>query len=84
MPEGREIRLPNVVVLGKTQGAKDVGPATRVIAVIMPNSDTIQDEPWTRYRVTVDEVERRTGYDFLTAVPPDVQKVLEARVDDGA
>ncbi|EYF06625.1 DNA/RNA non-specific endonuclease [Chondromyces apiculatus] len=86
---GKGVAVPDAfykiaVVLGKTQGVKDVGPTTRVIAVIMPNSATIQDEPWTRYRVSVDEIERRSGYDFLTAVPADVQKVIEARVDDAA
>jgi hypothetical protein len=31
----------------------------------------------------VNEVERRTGYDFLTRVPESVQWVIERRVDDG-
>ena len=86
---GKGVAVPEafykiVVVLDRGQGARDVTPATRVIAVIMPNSASIQDEGWARYRVSVDEIERRAGFDFLTAVPPPVQKVIEARVDDGS
>ncbi|AKT36570.1 DNA/RNA non-specific endonuclease [Chondromyces crocatus] len=86
---GKGVAVPSAfykiaVVLDKNQSASDVGQATRVIAVIMPNSATIQGESWTRYRVTVDEIERRSGYDFLTAVRVELQDLLEARVDTGS
>lgn len=71
-----------IVVLEPGQTAADVSVATRVIAVVMPNASEIEHEPWDRYRTSVDEIERRTGYDFLTAVPAAVQRVIEARVDD--
>ena len=72
-----------VVVLDRDQGARDVTQGTRVIAVVMPNVTGILDEGWGRYRTTVREVERRTGYDFLSAVPAAIQRAIEARTDDG-
>lgn len=71
------------VVLEPGQGASDIGPSTRVIATVMPNETGIQDDGWERYRTTVDEIERRAGYDFLTAVPEATQRVIEARIDRG-
>jgi endonuclease G len=85
---GKGVAVPGsffkiAVVLDKGQGAGDVGAGARVIAVIMPNATGILDEGWGRYRTTVDEIERRTGYDFLTAVPEGVEREIEARADDG-
>lgn len=54
---------------------------TRVIAVNIPNRQTAADKPWTYYLMSVDEVERRTGYDFFSNLPQDLQQTLESRVD---
>nr|WP_293834533.1 DNA/RNA non-specific endonuclease [uncultured Arsenicibacter sp.] len=54
---------------------------TRVIAVSIPNRQTAADKPWTAYLTSIKELEKKTGYDFLSAVPKDVQRILEARVD---
>jgi endonuclease G len=72
-----------VVVLETGQTARDVSAATRVIAAIMPNIET-PHHAWGRYRVSVDEVERRSGYELLGDVEVAVQSVIEARVDGGA
>ena len=85
---GKDVAVPEAffkiaVVLDKGQGADDVGPGTRVIAVVMPNQVGLLDQGWGGYRTTVDEVERRAGYDFLTAVPEATQQAIEGRVDDG-
>ncbi len=72
-----------VVVLERGQGAGDVTASTRVIAVVMPNIDT-PHHAWAPYRTSVDEVERRTGYELLSRVAVGVQSVVEARVDEGA
>ena len=68
-----------LVVLDKGQGAADVTEQTSVIAVVMPNDASVKDHRWTDYVVTVDEVERQTGYDFLPRVPEAIQQVIEAR-----
>ncbi|MBC7921862.1 MAG: DNA/RNA non-specific endonuclease [Ferruginibacter sp.] len=58
-----------------------VSPSTRVIAVRMPNTQSVSTRGWEYYRTSVDELERLTGYDFLSRVPVSVQAVVEARVD---
>ncbi|GAB3886595.1 hypothetical protein GCM10028825_16110 [Spirosoma agri] len=47
----------------------------------MPNTDAVGEQPWSSYRVSVDEVEKLTGYDLLSNVPESVQRVIEARID---
>jgi endonuclease G len=56
--------------------------STRVIAVIMPNNQTVSSQAWGYYRVSVDEIEALTGYDFLSNVPLAVQNALEVKVDN--
>lgn len=55
---------------------------TRVIAVVMPNTQACSANPWTYYRVSVDSLETLTGYNFLSNVPTDIQNVIEANVDN--
>ena len=54
---------------------------TRVIAVNIPNRQTAADRPWGYYLVSIDELEEKTGYDFLNRLPADLQRILEARKD---
>ena len=56
---------------------------TRVIAIQMPNDQAVEHHHWDEYRVSVQQLEKLTGYDFFRALPPDVQRTLESRVDDG-
>lgn len=58
-----------------------VSAQTRVIAVWMPNTNETGDKKWSAFRISVDEVEARTGYDFLSTVPIAVQQVIESSVD---
>ena len=55
---------------------------TRVIAVWLPNANDTGDQKWSAYRVSVDEIERQTGYDLLSNLPVSVQQIVESRVDD--
>jgi endonuclease G len=64
-------------------GSNDVSTSTRVIAVNIPNEQTVNAHSWDFYRVSVDEVEALTGYNFLSNVSASVQSVIEASVDDG-
>ena len=84
---GHDVTVPDTffkiaVVLEAGQGADDVTASTPVMAVLMPNKEGILDEGWEKYRTTVDEIEKRTGYEFLSAVPAAVQRVIEAKKDD--
>lgn len=55
---------------------------TRVIAVIMPNTQDVNSNPWHNYRVSVNDVEVLTGYDFLSNVPEQIQAVIEENPDN--
>lgn len=70
-----------VVVPGSSDTTFQVTTNTRVIAVNIPNTQTVADKPWRAYLTTVDALERLTGYDFLSNVPTDVQQLIEVRVD---
>ena len=63
---------------------KDAVPDTqaRAIAVWMPNDQTVTDD-WKQYKVTVADVEQRTGYKFFPLVPDDVATVIKGRADAG-
>ena len=56
---------------------------TRIIAVDMPNVQTVNTYDWKHYRTTIDAIESATGYDLLSNVPADLQKVIEAKMDQG-
>ncbi|HEV2880175.1 MAG TPA: DNA/RNA non-specific endonuclease [Pyrinomonadaceae bacterium] len=73
------------VMLVQPQGTNDVArvtTSTRVIAVLMPNTQGIRTNMWEQYRVSVDEVEQLTGYDFFSNVPTSIQAVIESVVDN--
>jgi endonuclease G len=74
-----------VIIVLPDAGGNDVlrvTSATRTIAVIMPNAQGIRTNTWQSFRVSVDQVEQLTGYDFFSNVPVSVQSVIEARVDN--
>jgi DNA/RNA endonuclease G (NUC1) len=55
-----------------------VSCATRTIAVIMPNTQGIRNDPWENYLTNVDSVEALTGYDLLSNLPEAIQTCVEA------
>lgn len=57
---------------------------TRVIAVNIPNTQVASDKPWTFYVVSINDIQRLTGYDFLSNLPTDLQQFLERRVDNNS
>jgi endonuclease G len=72
--------LWKVLIVLNRVGEK-IGMGTRAISVIMPNVQGIKEESWRSYLTSIDAVEKATGYDLLSNVPVDVQKVIEARID---
>ncbi|MBD2082528.1 DNA/RNA non-specific endonuclease [Leptolyngbya sp. FACHB-17] len=71
-----------VVMDQPSSKAADVTAKTRVIAVNVPNIQGIKDKTWRDYRISVDQLEAKTGYDFLSAVPEAVQQAIESKVDN--
>ncbi len=71
-----------VVVL--PEGSNDlqrINNATRIIAVDMPNNQVVNEFKWEHYRVTVDEIENITGYNFLNKIPKSIQEYIESKKD---
>jgi endonuclease G len=82
---GHNVAVPKsnykiVVELSRGEGPKDVTPQTPVVAVIMPNRLGVGQHEWTDFLVSVDEIERKTGYEFLSKLPDAVQRTIEAKV----
>jgi len=72
------------VIIVLPVGSNDVSrvtTSTRTIAVVIPNSGTINSD-WRTYRVSVDQVEAITGFNFFSNVSSGVQAVIEGRVDN--
>lgn len=80
---GRGIRVPAecfkiILVLPKGAGREAVTTATPVIAVRMPNARWVNGS-WEQFATTIADIERATGYRFLTALPDSVARVLKTR-----
>lgn len=73
-----------IVVLPRGGTLADINAGTRVIAVDMPNADGIAKDWWQEYLTTVRTIEDRTGYNFLSNLPQDLQDLLETRSDESA
>jgi len=72
-----------VVLPVGTDDVTRITTSTRVIAVSMPNTQTVNAHTWDYYRTTVDAIETSTGYNFLSNVPTSIQSVIESSVDAG-
>ncbi len=71
-----------IIVLDGPGGSSDVSTLTRVIAVDMPNDQGIRNNEWRSYRVSVDTIESRTGYNLFSNVSDSVENIIESRVDN--
>jgi endonuclease G len=72
------------VIIVLPVGSNDISrvtTSTRTIAVVIPNSGTIGTD-WRAYRVSVDQVEAITGFDFFSNVSTGIQAVIEGTVDN--
>jgi endonuclease G len=63
-----------IVILDKPN--QKITENTRIIAVRIPNSNSLKKH-WRDYQVSVDEIEKNTGLDFLTNIPKNIQDQLE-------
>lgn len=60
---------------------KRIYDMTRVIAVDMPNDDSVSIR-WRSYITTVDDIEQKTGFDFLSNVSEKIQREIESKKDE--
>jgi endonuclease G len=73
------------VLIAIPKGTNDVARVTtssRIIAINTPNINNLNTN-WGVYRTSVDAIETVTGYDLFSALPDDIEAVLESRVDNG-
>ncbi|HEX7317108.1 MAG TPA: DNA/RNA non-specific endonuclease [Pyrinomonadaceae bacterium] len=71
-----------IVIPVGTDDVNRVTTSTRTIAVIMPNTQGIRTTDWKTFRVSVDQVEALTGFDFFSNVPVATQAAIESVVDN--
>lgn len=74
------------VIVVLTNGSNDVSRVnanTRIIAVDMPNNQSVSTQTWGTYRVSVDAIEAATGLNLLSALSTSLQGSKEAVVDNG-
>lgn len=71
-----------IIAVPQSGGRTDVNEQTHVIAVDMPNATGISQENWRSYRTTVRAIEKRTGYNFFSLLPQNLQDELETRIED--
>jgi endonuclease G len=73
------------VVLVLPNGDNDlqrIGKGTRAFGLVVPNFPPLDiSAPWRNFRVTVDQVEHLTGYDFFNALGVNKQMLIERRRD---
>jgi endonuclease G, mitochondrial len=82
----RKLTIPTnfwkiVVVLPNKSDVLSINKDTRVIAVDMPNVNGIGERNWKDYKTTVRQIEQKTGYNFLSNIPQNVQDEIETKVD---
>jgi endonuclease G, mitochondrial len=70
-----------VVVLPNNVDVSAISKDTRIIAVDMPNVSGIGEQNWRDFKTTVRQIEQKTGYNFLSNVPQNIQDVIETKVD---
>jgi DNA/RNA endonuclease G (NUC1) len=79
--------LPKDGTLADVKSVDDL----EVIAIVTPNRtengvpggiDEITSNDWEDYVVEVDEIERRTGYDVLSLLAPEIEGRIETGLDD--
>lgn len=72
-----------IVVISKgNDDINRVTESTRIIAINIPNTNIGINPDWRYYRVSVDAIESKTGYNLLSSIPELIQSVIESRVDD--
>jgi endonuclease G len=75
-----------IAVVVPTDGGDDdlkkIDKDTRVIAVIMPNDNSVGEE-WAEFRTSVSAIEKLTGFNFFSAIhDPAVVKALKKQIDE--
>ncbi|HOZ52342.1 MAG TPA: DNA/RNA non-specific endonuclease, partial [Chitinophagaceae bacterium] len=74
------------IILALPAGNNDISrvtTTTRVIAVDMPNTQTVNASAWGNYRTSVDAIEAATGFDFFKSLSVSLENAIETIIDNG-
>lgn len=66
-------------IIALVRKGSEIDSRARIIAVDMPNTDGIENDGWEKYRTTIRTIEQRTGYDFFSQMPRELQDKLETQ-----
>ncbi|ASZ14119.1 DNA/RNA non-specific endonuclease [Chitinophaga pendula] len=75
------------VILVLPNGSNDISrisASTRVIAVDMPNTQSVTSKSWGAYRTSIANIESATGYTFFSNVSASIRSSLRTKVDNTA
>lgn len=80
---GGKVTVPEAVwkvIVALPAGDDDlsrINAGSTVIAVLMPNNDTVQGQPWQSFETSVNCLQQRLGIDLLSALDPGLQLAIE-------
>ena len=57
-----------------------INSKTTILAFDMPNTPKVNQKKWYDYFTSVDIIEEKTGFDFLSNVEKDIQHIIESRM----
>jgi len=65
-----------------TNDLQRITKGTRTVGIVVPNFPPLDiNATWRQFRVSVNEVENLTGYNFFSNVPKNTQEIIERRKD---
>ena len=70
-----------IIVLPANGDLSSINQNTRVVAVDMPNVGNIKNKNWRDFSTTVRDLEQKTGYNFFSNLPENLQNALETKSD---
>lgn len=65
------------VILVLERPDEEIKENTQIIAVWIPNSEQVANTDWQDYIVSLDEIEKKTGYNFFTVLPKGIPGLQE-------
>ena len=77
---GYNWKIAVIVPPGGSNAASRINYSTRVIAINVTNSASVSGT-WANFVTSVNDLQTQTGFNFFTAVPPNVAAVLRSVVD---
>jgi endonuclease G len=60
-----------------------INAQTRIIAVNIPNKDSVGQDSWGQYCISTSDLEAKTGLTFFSNLPNDIKKSIKDKVDSG-